>query len=97
MEGKGDIFECAVRAESFDAQQLAFLCLAFLGVHFTDFPSHHHADDIVHVGLAGRLCGNEFSITEDGDGVGDTKDLFEFVGDVDDAHAVAGEVAKDAE
>ena len=51
----------------------------------------------VDVDVVGRGLGDERSVAQDDDTVGDLERLFEMVGDVDDRHAARGQLADDAE
>ena len=59
--------------------------------------THHHLDDPVFVELTHRLLAYPFAIAQHGDPVADLEDLFQAVGDVDDAATLLAQLADDHE
>ena len=59
--------------------------------------AHHVADQLGAVGVLGIQGGDVFTVTEDGDAVGQLKHLVQTVGDKDDGNALFSQLPHDAE
>src|SRR5450759_299442 len=71
--------------------------LGKLGRRLEDGPADHHADDLLDLGL-GRVDGRDVTpVAHDRDPIRDLLELFEAVGDVDDALPLVAQVADDPE
>ncbi len=68
-----------------------------LGEDGGEVAAGHEADEGAGVGAGGGAGFDGFAVAEDGDAVGDAAELFEAVGDVDDARALGAEAADDFE
>ena len=85
--------DLGLEAQVLHAQHFVAELRLALGEHIVDLAADHHGDDLVAVGLPGRAAADVLTVAQHHQAVGDLKDLLHAVGDVDDGHALGGELA----
>ena len=85
---KADIFENALLTEVLHFNCLFADCHVLPGIDVGNFASHHARDDCVQIQILRPVCGDNAAVAQDGDIVGNFKDLIHLVGDINDGDAL---------